>query len=145
MCCQEKVFWKYAANLQENAHAEVWFQESCLSQLYWYHTSPWVFSCKVPEYLQSIFLEKHLWRAVSEKRNPASMWSLLLTHFMTMFFSITLKTEGNQKFSDVFWSNQEEPTAKWVNNTVKLRYLFQFISAHNLIILLISLWSVFIT
>ena len=22
----EKMFWKYAANLQENAHAEVWFQ-----------------------------------------------------------------------------------------------------------------------
>ena len=22
----EKVFWKYAANLKENTHAEVWFQ-----------------------------------------------------------------------------------------------------------------------
>ena len=22
----EKVFWKYAANLQENTHVEVWFQ-----------------------------------------------------------------------------------------------------------------------
>ena len=22
----EKVFWKYAANLQENTHSEVWFQ-----------------------------------------------------------------------------------------------------------------------
>ena len=25
-CFQEKMFWKYAANLQENSHAEVWFQ-----------------------------------------------------------------------------------------------------------------------
>ena len=25
-CSQEKVFWKYAANLQENTHAELWFQ-----------------------------------------------------------------------------------------------------------------------
>ena len=25
-CSWEKVFWKYAANLQENTHAEVWFQ-----------------------------------------------------------------------------------------------------------------------
>ena len=25
-CSLEKVFWKYAANLQENTHAEVWFQ-----------------------------------------------------------------------------------------------------------------------
>ena len=25
-CSSEKVFWKYAANLQENTHAEEWFQ-----------------------------------------------------------------------------------------------------------------------
>ena len=25
-CFQEKVFWKYVANLQENSHAEVWFK-----------------------------------------------------------------------------------------------------------------------
>ena len=25
-CFYEKMFWKYAVNLQENAHAEVWFQ-----------------------------------------------------------------------------------------------------------------------
>ena len=25
-CSLEKLFWKYAANLQENTHAEVWFQ-----------------------------------------------------------------------------------------------------------------------
>ena len=25
-CSEEKLFWKYAANLQENTHAEVWFQ-----------------------------------------------------------------------------------------------------------------------
>ena len=25
-CSWEKVFWKYAANLQENTHAGVWFQ-----------------------------------------------------------------------------------------------------------------------
>ena len=25
-CSQEKVFWKYSANLQENTHAEVRFQ-----------------------------------------------------------------------------------------------------------------------
>ena len=29
----EKVFWKYAANLQENTLAEVWFQESCKATL----------------------------------------------------------------------------------------------------------------
>ena len=25
-CSCEKVFWKYASNLQDNTHAEVWFQ-----------------------------------------------------------------------------------------------------------------------
>ena len=25
-CSQENVFWKYVANLEENTHAEVWFQ-----------------------------------------------------------------------------------------------------------------------
>ena len=24
-CSQEKLFWKYAANLQKNTHVEVWF------------------------------------------------------------------------------------------------------------------------
>ena len=28
-CSQKKVFWKYAANLQKNTHAEVRFQYSC--------------------------------------------------------------------------------------------------------------------
>ena len=30
-CSYEKVFWKYAINLQENTHAEVWFQKSCFA------------------------------------------------------------------------------------------------------------------
>ena len=44
-CYQEKVFWKYPANLQENTHAESDFNEAAL-QLYWIHTSLWVFSCE---------------------------------------------------------------------------------------------------
>ena len=39
----EKVFWKHAGNLQENAHAGV-----C-------NTSAWVFSCKFAPYFQNIF------------------------------------------------------------------------------------------
>ena len=31
-CSYEKVLWKYAANLQENTHAEVRFQKSCYHQ-----------------------------------------------------------------------------------------------------------------
>ena len=29
MCSEKKVFWKYAADLQENTHAEMQFQQSC--------------------------------------------------------------------------------------------------------------------
>ena len=25
-CSYKKVFWKYAGNLQDNAHADLWFQ-----------------------------------------------------------------------------------------------------------------------
>ena len=46
-CSLEKVFWKYAANLQENVHAEVRF--------YWNCTSAWVFSCKFAAYFQNTF------------------------------------------------------------------------------------------
>ena len=43
-CSWKKVLRKYAANLQENTHAEV---QS--------HTSAWVFSCKFAAYFQKIF------------------------------------------------------------------------------------------
>ena len=32
-CSLEKVYWKYAANLQENTHAEMWFQQSYFATL----------------------------------------------------------------------------------------------------------------
>ena len=53
-CTQGKV-WKYAANLQENTHAEVWF-----------HTSAWVFSGKFAAYFQDILSLENLWMATSE-------------------------------------------------------------------------------
>ena len=40
-CCYEKVFWKYAANLQENTHGEVWFQYSCFAT-FLRNTSGWL-------------------------------------------------------------------------------------------------------
>ena len=48
-CTFEKVFWKYAANLQENTHAYV------SKKLYWNHTSAWVLSCKFAAYFQNTF------------------------------------------------------------------------------------------
>ena len=46
-CSWEKVFRKYAANLQENTHVELWF--------YWNHTSVWVFSSKFAAYFWNIY------------------------------------------------------------------------------------------
>ena len=61
-CSYEEVFWKYAANLQENTHAEVC---KVAKQLYWNHTSAWLFFCKFAAYFQNILLSEHLWRATS--------------------------------------------------------------------------------
>ena len=47
-CSYQKLFWKYAANVQENIRAEVWFQ--------WSHTSASLFSCKFATYFQNTFL-----------------------------------------------------------------------------------------
>ena len=35
-------------------------------QLYWNHTSAWVFSCKIATYFQNTFSKEHLWRAASD-------------------------------------------------------------------------------
>ena len=35
-------------------------------QLYWNHTSAWVFSCKFAAYFQKTSTQEHLWRAASE-------------------------------------------------------------------------------
>ena len=45
-----KVFWNYAANLQENTHAKVQLQQSSTATLLAY-----VFSCKFAAYFQNIF------------------------------------------------------------------------------------------
>ena len=66
-CSLEKVFWKYAANLQGNTHAEVWFQQSCKATLLKSH-----FDIGVLLQICFIFSEHIFLRA------PLSMWLLLL-------------------------------------------------------------------
>ena len=34
-------------------------------QLYWNHTSAWVFNCKFAAYFQNTFYQEHLWKAAS--------------------------------------------------------------------------------
>ena len=50
----KKVFWKYAANLQERNYAECDFNKVAL-QLYWNYTSARLFSCKFAAYFQNTF------------------------------------------------------------------------------------------
>ena len=60
ICSQEKMFWKYAPNLQENTHAGDF--NKVVKLLYWNLISKWVFSCKSTAYFQNtsgeLFLKK---------------------------------------------------------------------------------------
>ena len=69
----KKVFWKYAANLQENTHAEVQFHWSCKATLL-KHTSTWGFSVNL----------LHIFRTPFYK-NTSEV--LLLNHFMFLISS----------------------------------------------------------
>ena len=51
-CSLEKVSRKYGENLQENIHFH--FNKVAL-QLYWNHTSAWLFSCKVVDIFRTTF------------------------------------------------------------------------------------------
>ena len=53
-CSWEKVFWKYAANLQEKPMSKCDFNKLA-KQLYWNHTSAWEFSRKSAAYFQNTF------------------------------------------------------------------------------------------
>ena len=54
-CSKENLFWKYAANLQENTDVKCDFNKVVL-QFYWNPTSVWVLSSKFAAYFQNVFL-----------------------------------------------------------------------------------------
>ena len=62
-CSYKKAFWKYAANL----HLQIPMPKSDFNkvgkQLYWNHTSTWVFSCTFTSHFQSKFSWEHFRRA----------------------------------------------------------------------------------
>ena len=57
----------YEVNLQENTYGKVSFNKVA-KQLYWNHTSAWVFSCKFTAYFQNTFFTEHLRATTSEDR-----------------------------------------------------------------------------
>ena len=63
-CSYKKVFWKYAVNFQKTPISKCDFNKMA-KELYWNHTSAWVFPCKFTAYFQNTFLKEHLWRAAS--------------------------------------------------------------------------------
>ena len=68
------MFCKYAANIQEDTHPECDFWK-VENQLYWNHTSAWVF-CTFAAYLQKSCFDEHLWGTTS-----ASFYSTCLSNF----------------------------------------------------------------
>ena len=60
-CSCKKVFWKYAASIQENTHPEMWFQQSCKTTLLKSH-----FGMGALPYIHWIFSE-HLFLRTSAK------------------------------------------------------------------------------
>ena len=59
---KKKVFWKYATNLQENTHAEVWFQWSCKAIMQCYDIMMNVMMSVVV-----VIVEKWLWNSIKLK------------------------------------------------------------------------------
>ena len=61
-------------------------------QLYWTHTSAWVFSCKFAAYFQQNLFLEHLWRAASEFVMVSLITSLYysLNPILTTLFSVLL-------------------------------------------------------
>ena len=62
----KKMFGKYALKLWENIHAVVPDFNKVVFQIYWNHTSAWVFSCKFAGYFWNTIYFELLWRAASE-------------------------------------------------------------------------------
>ena len=57
-------------------------------QLFWNHTSAWVFSSKFDAYFQNAFSKEHLWRATSVVR---CSWFLLITSISHKSYSEKLE------------------------------------------------------
>ena len=89
-CSWEKVFWKYAANLQENTMLKCDFNEAAI-QLYWSRTLAWVLSCKFAAYFQNTFSAKHLWMTASENNILRKIFfktPFSLSHSLSLFKSL---------------------------------------------------------
>ena len=68
-------------------------QSNFTKQLYWNHTSAWVFSCKFAAYFQNTFFKEHLWVAAS----VYIMLQKIQIHnlFITNKFSLLLEALSN--------------------------------------------------
>ena len=66
-------------------------------QLYWNHTSAWVFSCKFAAYLQNIFSEEHLWTPASDR--------LSLTIYLIFNFFLSEAKIAKNPLSSLHWSD----------------------------------------
>ena len=94
-CSLKKVFWKYAANLQENTHAEVQMQSSFIEIT----LRQGFFSCKFAAYFQSTFsYEKLLVTASIYRTDALSMRFCLKLQARGRSFSNPLKLRNSAHF-----------------------------------------------
>ena len=84
------------------------------NQLYWNHTSAWVFSCKFAAYLHNSCFEKHLWGTTS-----ANFYSTCLS-----YFSIQIRVKFGL-FSNIFLTRSMFSSERAVLRLSEL-YLFLF-------------------
>ena len=106
MCSQEKVFWKYAANLQETTMPKCDFNKVAL-QLYWNGTSAWLLFCKFAAYFHNTFSWEHLWVAA----------------FGTS--SLNFRSSCSQVFSSVLLCNFIEIALRHGCSPVNLLHIFR--------------------
>ena len=103
---------KYAANSQENTHAEVWFQQICLANLLKSTLRHWCSLVFAACFQNTFFIRTPHERLFSNKSNFNDTW----THFMPLIYFDTpwkrRKTRGFLMFSRGI---KRDSGMKWVN------------------------------
>ena len=99
-----------AITLFNSSHPELLYEKVAL-QLYWNHTSTWLFSCKFAAYFQNTFSQEHLWTAAS--------YCFYLTFFL---FKVMLEND------------------KWVEYLLLVNIVLQFAGDRALLAFFVIMW-----
>ena len=116
-------------------------------QLYWNHTSTWVFSCKFAAYFLNTFAREHLWGAASEDCLSKMVLSLFC-YFGLNFEVYCWKFGFKERFFQFFRTNFCKLLVAQTNDTLSLNLTSQFasdlIASCYVVILLLRLLLLFL-